>query len=166
MNTIFHKWTEAVNFLNRKINRNRLLPGKNVRLTDTGDGVEIDFILNSGPPVYSGGFKCLVIGDKLKVIDGLARRKGICGYAYAAEKLIHVPEVELPIAKLPSGVCVNLTYNEAAGIYETQIGFYDNLPNGAKQYLGQVHTNDLTGSTVFHQVWDGDTINFNNFYWL
>lgn len=68
---IFKRWTSAVAYLNNKINQSRIIPGRNVKLEDTGNGIRIHNSLEIPAEVYTGYFKVIRPADaKIKIVDG------------------------------------------------------------------------------------------------
>lgn len=81
-NAVFKKWTDAVRYLNEKINNNRLVAGRNIQLEDTGYGIRI-----SSPAARPENNNCSSMftviqtaADKIKIVNGMDENDANCGY--------------------------------------------------------------------------------------
>ena len=99
----FSNWTEAVSYLNEKINKQKIIAGRNIQTENTGYGVRINGSAESSPgDGFNGMFKILNTStkesQKLKIIDGMKMYEGFAGSFMVNDRLIGVPEVEVEIA--------------------------------------------------------------------
>jgi hypothetical protein len=97
--SIFIHWTDAVNFLNEKIKKNKLIAGYNVKLEDTGYGIMINCMSgNSKAQEYSGMLKTVqTADDKIKLVDGFDDTAGYCAVVYINGFKANVLSSELTI---------------------------------------------------------------------
>jgi hypothetical protein len=78
----FTRWTDAVLFLNKKINNQLPLAGRNITLENTGSGIRIHSKASGGggSSAYNGYFKVVEDDANVIVIDGANPEAEHCGY--------------------------------------------------------------------------------------
>ena len=83
MSRKFTKWTQAVLFLNQKINSRKMLAGNNITLENTGSGIRIHGNAGGSPgggaSDYNGYFKVVKVDNKFGVVDGSNPQAEYCG---------------------------------------------------------------------------------------
>jgi hypothetical protein len=121
--SIFKHWTDAVNFLNEKIKKSKLIAGNNVKLEDTGYGVRINCTPGKSlSQEYNGMFKAVQTAQVvMKVVDGFNSEASYCASVY-----VNGFKVDVPVSNylLISADCViylesALTGNPATGATAT-----------------------------------------------
>jgi hypothetical protein len=82
MKRVFTRWTDAVLFLNKKINNQLPLAGRNITLENTGSGIRIHSKASGvgGSSEYNGYFKVIENDANVIVTDGANPEAEYCGY--------------------------------------------------------------------------------------